>query len=261
MKTKKTISANPQSPFRDLGQNKYLHYIVFADLLRYPSQDYTVKAQECLNMLQKNYPEGAEEIKPFVDYMYSHSQDQREELYTKTFDVQPICYLDLGYVLFGEDYKRGAFLLHMQEEQLKASNDCGTDLSDNISNMLTLFTKTDNQELLDELAVKILIPGIEKMISEFKQARVDLKMKILKKLHRAVIQEELNHGNVYRNLFSSMLYVFNKDFENVSFKAVIDPVVDVQHHNSFFGKQGVNILANVLDKNVANQLENNYKLD
>lgn len=239
----------------------YEHYIVFADLLRYPGADYPEKAVKCLGILQKDYPAVAEEIQPFVDYICSHTRDEYEELYTKTFDVQPICYLDLGYVIFGEDYKRGAFLLHMQEEQLKAKNDCGTDLSDNISNMLTLFTKTDNQELLDELAVKILIPGIEKMISEFKQARVDLKMKILKKLHRAVIQEELNHGNVYRNLFSSMLYVFNKDFENVSFKAVIDPVVDVQHHNSFFGKQGVNILANVLDKNVANQLENNYKLD
>jgi nitrate reductase assembly molybdenum cofactor insertion protein NarJ len=57
-----------------------------------------------------------------------YTEDEYEELYTKTFDVQPICYLDLGYVIFGEDYKRGAFLLHMQEEQQKVNNDCGTDL-------------------------------------------------------------------------------------------------------------------------------------
>lgn len=141
------------------------HYIVFADLLRYPDGDYPAKAMKCMDILQKKYPEAAKEIMPFVDYVCTHTQDEYEELYTKTFDVQPICYLDLGYVIFGEDYKRGAFLLHMQEEQLKAANDCGTDLSDNISNMLTLFTKTDNQVLLDELAVKILIPGIEKMIA------------------------------------------------------------------------------------------------
>lgn len=86
-------------------------------------------------------------------------------------------------------------------------------------------------------------------------------MKILKKLHRAVIQEELNHGNVYRNLFDALLFVFKKDFENVSFNGILDPVVDIQHHNSFFGKQSVNIMANILEKNAANNLENNYKLD
>lgn len=237
------------------------HYIVFADLLRYPDKDYPSKAKECLAMLQKQYPEVADEIIPFVDYICSHTEDEFEELYTKTFDVQPICYLDLGYVIFGEDYKRGAFLLHMQEEQLKAKNDCGTDLSDNICNMLTLYTKTQNQELLDELSVKILIPGLEKMISEFKQARVDLKVKILKKLHRAIIQEELNHGNVYKNVFSSLLQVMKKDFENVSFKSILDPVIDVQHHNSFFGKNSVNNMSSFLEKNTVNNLENNYKLD
>ncbi len=237
------------------------HYIIFADLLRYPSDDYPAKAKKSLGMLQKQYPDVAEEIKPFVDYICSHTQDEYEELYTKTFDVQPICYLDLGYILFGEDYKRGAFLLHMQEEQLKAGNDCGTDLSDNICNMLTLYTKTDNQELLDELSVKIMIPGLEKMISEFKQARVDLKVKILKKLHRAIIQEELNHGNVYRNVFSALLQVVQKDFENVSNSNTLDPVVDIQHHNSFFGKQSVSNIKSNVEKNAINNLVNNYKLD
>jgi nitrate reductase assembly molybdenum cofactor insertion protein NarJ len=233
--------------------NKYNHYIAFADLLRYPAADYSERANSCLVMLEERYPEAAQEIEPFVNFMLSHSQDEREELYTKTFDVQPICYLDLGYVIFGEDYKRGAFLLHMQEEQLKEGNDCGTDLSDNICNMLTLYAKSNNQDLLDELAVKILIPGVEKMIGEFKQARVDLKVKVLKKLHKAIIQEELNHGNVYRNVFSALLNVLKKDFENVSFIAGLDQVVNVAHHNTFFGKQTLNI--------EVNKLASNYKLD
>ncbi|TAL62317.1 MAG: hypothetical protein EPN85_02900 [Bacteroidetes bacterium] len=235
------------------------HYIVFADLFRYPGKDYALKAQECIAMLQINYPEAAEEIKPFVDYMYLHSEDQREELYTKTFDVQPICYLDLGYVMFGEDYKRGAFLLHMQGEQQKAHNDCGTDLSDNISNMLTLYTKTDDLNMLEELAVKILIPGVEKMIAEFKQARIELKIQALKKMHRALIQEELNIGNIYRNLFSAFLIVFKKDFAHVSFAASLDPIIDIQHHQSFFGKQTLNIEVNKLAE--AQKLVTLHKLD
>lgn len=149
----------------------------------------------------------------------------------------------------------------MQGEQLKAGNDCGTDLSDNISNVLTLYTKATDRVMLDELAVKILIPGIEKMIDEFKQARVDLKMKVLKKLHKAVIQEELNHGNIYNNLLVALLHVVKKDFEGVSFRGNLDPVVDVQHHNSFFGKESVNILAGIAKKDTISNIENNYKLD
>jgi nitrate reductase assembly molybdenum cofactor insertion protein NarJ len=238
---------------------KYKHYLDFADLLRYPSKDYPVRVNKCFAMLSKDYPEAALEIKPFVDYMNTHSEDEREELFTKTFDVQPICYLDLGYVIFGEDYKRGAFLLHMQEEQLLAGNDCGTDLSDNICNMLTLYTKTENQALLDELAVKILIPGLEKMIGEFKQARVELKMKILKKLHRAIIQEELNQGNVYCNVLTALQLVMNKDFEEVSYLGILDPIVDVQHHKSFFGKQSVNIDVNKFAE--AQNIASLHKLD
>lgn len=229
------------------------HYLPFADLLRYPDENYPEIVGQCLLMLKEKYPDVEAIVQPFADYINSHTRDEREELYTKTFDVQPICYLDLGYVIWGEDYKRGAFLLHMQQEQERAENDCGTDLPDNISNILTLYSKTDDIELLNELAVKILIPGMEKMIAEFEQARVDLKIKVMKKLHNAIIQEELNSGNVYRNVFEALLMVLKKDFKNVHFEEVSDAIINQQHHQSFFGKHSVNI--------EVNNLVNNFKLD
>lgn len=232
---------------------KYNHYLPFADLLRYPSAGYPEKAAACLAFLEKEYPEAAAELRPFTEWLSTHSADEIEELYTKTFDVQPICYLDLGYVIFGEDYKRGAFLLHMQGEQLAAGNDCGTDLPDNISNTLVLYTKSNNQVFLDELTVNILIPGVEKMIFEFQQARVDLKLKVLRKMHRAIIQEELNIGNVYRNLFSALLTVLKKDFAGVTKSEVLQPVENLDYHNSFFKRDSVNV--------EVNNLVSNYKLD
>ena len=44
----------------------YTHYIVFADLLKYPASNYALKAQECLAMLQKNYPEALEKANGVV---------------------------------------------------------------------------------------------------------------------------------------------------------------------------------------------------
>ncbi len=233
--------------------DQYYHYNILADLFRYPGSNFIEILNNCKEVLENISSEASQEFKVYYTYMIECTEDQREELYTKTFDVQPICYLDLGYVIFGEDYKRGAFLLNMQQEQQKAGNDCGTDLPDNICNVLTFFYKTNNQQIVNELAVKILIPAVEKMIAEFAQARVELKVNVLKKLHSAIIQEELNQGNVYQNAFKALLQVLKKDFKDVSFEQEHDTIINLQHHKSFFGKQSVNI--------EINNLVSNYQLD
>ncbi|MEZ5068818.1 MAG: hypothetical protein R2847_10185 [Bacteroidia bacterium] len=130
-------------------------------------------------MLSKNYPEVVDEMKVFEEYIQAMRAMARRTFYKNIYDVQPICYLDLGYVIWGEDYKRGTFLLHAAGTG-SSRQYCGNELPDNISNILTLFTKTNDRELLDELAVKILIRS-KKMIAEFEQAKVDLKIKVLKR--------------------------------------------------------------------------------
>lgn len=223
---------------------KFEHYKLFAELFKYPSGEFVAKVAECQAKLDKDYPDAAVQLQVFSDYMNQSDDDLREELYTKTFDVQPICYLDLGYVIFGEDYKRGAFLLHMQNEQKQLENDCGTDLSDNICNVLTLIAKHKDEKFVNELATQIIIVGVKKMIAEFESARVALKMKILKKLHRAIIQEDLNQGNVYRNCFEALLIVLNEDFGHTQIAEVQKTEEELHHHNSFFNKESVNVLVN-----------------
>ena len=52
-----------------------------------------------------------------------------EEIYTRTFDVQAITTLDVGYVLFGDDYKRGELLVNLNNEHTKAGNDLRNGIS------------------------------------------------------------------------------------------------------------------------------------
>lgn len=233
----------------------YKYYPLFADIFRYPDGDFNDKLIRCQMILDKFYPAAGEKLVPFVSYMLSKDEIDQQELYTKTFDVQPLCYLDLGYVIFGEDYKRGAFLLHMQQEQQKFENDCGSDLSDNLCNALTLIPKHDNQEFVDELATQICIPALNKMIEEFNTARVELKVKVLKKLHKAIIQEDLNQGNVYRNALEALLDVFEKDFSEIEKLKPLQlaDVIDFNHHQSFFNKNSVS--------REVNEIINNYKID
>jgi len=235
--------------------NNRKHYLLLEKLFRYPSDNFVEEVQHCQSFLDSVYPEAGKELKIFTNYILKMNQDDREELFTKTFDVQPICYLDLGYVMFGEDYKRGAFLLSMQYEQQKINNDCGTDLPDNICNVLTLMTKSDNDAFVEDMVWRIFIPCVKKMIAEFETARVDLKMKVLKKMHRAIIQEELNHGNVYKQCFLALLEVLRKDFGEKTFEREEDNVLSSSHHKAFFGK-----LQPPIEQPV-NEIVNNYKLD
>ncbi len=213
------------------------HYALLANLFKYPEEDFTLHLKENQDFLDGFHPEAGKELQLFSNYMNNCSPDERQELFTKTFDVQPICYLDLGYVMFGEDYKRGAFLLNMQEEQRKIKNDCGTDLPDNICNVLDLMAISEDDAFLEDLVWNIFIPCVKRMIGEFNSARVDLKLKVLRKMHRAIIQEELNHGNVYQKCFTALLEILRKDFGEKDIDAESEIGLNASHHRAFFNKQ------------------------
>ncbi len=194
------------------------HYNAFAALFRYPVQGYREKTNTCLQLIRSDYKEAAEVMKRFVEFINNESLDKVEEIFTRTFHIQAICYLDLGYVLFGEDYKRGDFLVHMKQEQRKINNDCGEELPDNLANVLSFMHKTPEEEFLNEFATRILIPAVKKMLKEFDTAKLDLKRKILRKKHRALIEENAEHGNVYQEVLKALLIVLEKDFESVKYK-------------------------------------------
>ncbi len=210
------------------------HYSLFAALFKYPAEGYQNDVRECMNLLEMSYPDAAVEIKRFVDYSTSESTDTVEELFSKTFHIQAICFLDIGYVLFGEDYKRGEFLVHMKQEQAKVGHDCGEELSDNLSNVLMLLTKTKDEEFLNELAVRVLIPALKKMLEEFDAARLALKDKILRKKHKVLIQEDIVNRNIYNHAIQALVMVLEKDFAGISYEPTqVKPEIG-----------GVNFLAN-----------------
>ncbi len=194
-------------------------YRLFSELFRYPVKGYQDRVNQCMSLLQKKYPDAANEIQRFVDYINAESVENIEEIFGKTFHIQAICYLDIGYVIFGEDYKRGEFMVHMKEEQRKANNDCGEELPDNLANVLMMMTKTNDKEFIDELAVKVLIPALNNMLKEFDLERMELKRKILKKKHRVLIQQDIQYGNIYFNALKALLLVLEKDFQEVQFEA------------------------------------------
>lgn len=210
------------------------HYRLLSALFQYPVTGYQNRVQRCMQHLQKYYPEAADEMNRFVDYTTSESIDKVEELFNKTFHIQAICFLDIGYVLFGEDYKRGEFLVHMKQEQAKVGHDCGEELPDNLANVLTLLTKTEDEEFLNELAVRVLLPALNKMLEEFDAARLEMKDRILKKKHKVLIQEDIQNRNIYNHALKALVLVLEKDFAGINYEPTqVRPEIG-----------GVNFLAN-----------------
>lgn len=199
-----------------MEKNKYIQYQLLSEMLKYPSVRFPEEVGRCSALLKKEYPEAFHEFERFENWVKHTPMVEMEEVYTKTFHIQAICYLDLGYVLFGEDYKRGEFLVNMKKEQRDAGNDCGDELPDNLVNVLTLIPKLDDDEFLNELVVKIIIPALHKMLDEFKSARMELKTKILRKKHKAILLEDQANGNIYQYVLRALVEVFSKDFEKAA---------------------------------------------
>jgi nitrate reductase delta subunit len=86
-----------------------------------------------------------------------------QELYTGTFDLQPVCALDLGWHLFGEDYQRGLLLARMRRE-LRA---CGIpetrELPDHLSHVLLLLARMEPAQA-EEFVAAIVVPAVENML-------------------------------------------------------------------------------------------------
>ena len=151
------------------------HYTVLAELFRYPSEKLIDDALKAISVLSSDYPDEAEIVKEFIENFSALTLHQRQEYYIKTFDIQAVCFLDVGYVLFGEDYKRGDFLVQMKEEQRKANNDCGVELSDHLPNVLTLLPKA-SKSFSEELIATICIPALDEMIDKFKMQNAYLEL-------------------------------------------------------------------------------------
>lgn len=172
-----------------------LHYILLADLFKYPSENLHVKNDEALMLIKKDFSSEMPKYTRFSTHIQDHSLRELQEYYVNTFDIQALCYLDIGYVLFGDDLKRGNFLVQLLSEHRKINNDLGTELPDHLPNLLTLLAKTTDTAFRDEFVQYILLPAILTMIKGFKEVSnvyLDLLMVLKEFLKRDFQIEEIN---------------------------------------------------------------------
>lgn len=143
-----------------------MNYRSYQQLLSYPSNQ---SLNKILDSLSERHLVGNEKslLNKFIEMTKDLTLVDFEELYTSTFDIQGVCCLDLGFILFGEDYKRGEFLVGFSAMQRKYNINVGTELADHLPNALNLLQILPEGEERTELIKLALIPAVAKMVSCF----------------------------------------------------------------------------------------------
>lgn len=193
-----------------------MNYGMLADLFFYPeNESYKEKVKEIHNYLLNVDPEAADAMQPFMDFMEISSFQEMQELFLRSFDLQAITTLDIGFVLFGEDYKRGKLLVHLNEEHRNVGNDCHSELSDHLPNILNLLGKMKDVAIRNEIATRLVMPAIEKMIKEFSIEKIEKKDVVYKKHQKVLLDYSTGYRMIYQTLLQALFIAMKKDFDYV----------------------------------------------
>lgn len=189
-------------------------YSHLAELFDFPAAGFLPRGRALAASLRERYPEAAAAVDRFLAGLPGRTLDL-QELHTRTFDVQSLTTLDVGYVLFGDDYKRGALLSHLNQEHDRAANDCGGELADHLPNVLRLLPKLKDAELRQELAEHLLIPALMLMVREFDDGRVAQKNANYRKHYKTLIDDAPRVDSLlYRHALQAALAVLTRDFQS-----------------------------------------------
>ncbi len=87
-----------------------------------------------------------------------------QELFIQTFDLNPVCSLEMGWHLFGENYDRGLLLVKMRKLLRDHSIEENTELPDHITYALRLVPRMQHPEA-EYFAEAVVLPALRKMLA------------------------------------------------------------------------------------------------
>ena len=195
------------------------HYERLASLFEYPDADYPLVVRELSGLLEHGYPVAAAELRAFAKALPGSGEafteeelDEVQEIFTRTFDVQSITTLGVGYVMFGDDYKRGELLVNLNREHSEAGVDCGTELPDHLPTVLRLVARWSDPEIRDEFVEEILHPALRRMIEEFGPNRLQERNRLYKKHYKTLLASSDERGTIFRGPLEILDAVLEQDF-------------------------------------------------
>ncbi len=144
-----------------------LFYETFATLLAYPGPLLPQRVSWLVEALQKEHAQAALELAEFEQYIDQVSLEDIEELYTRTFDLQGVCYPYIGHQLFGESYKRSWFMSSLNGEYQRRGFTPGNELPDHLVVILDFLACSNDDQFCQALVTEGLLAALPGMIQSF----------------------------------------------------------------------------------------------
>ena len=202
------------------------HYNELSVLFDYPTEEYYAQVEWMIDRCSRDYADASKELEAFAALLPKDIY-KLQELYTKAFEVQAVTSLEIGYLLYGDDYTRGEVMVHLNGEHKKVQNELGNELSDHIANVMRLIAKMKDETTMNDLVTLMVAPAVEVMMKEFSPKNMEAKDKLYNKQYKTLIIPSVPVG-MFLHLIKALYMILDKDFTLIKENK---PFADV----SFFG--------------------------
>ena len=142
-----------------------------AVVLEYPDASTEQRCKQAAEMLAKDYADISKALSTLADWLSNAERGEAEEWYSRMFDLSPVCTLNIGYHLFGEQYERGAFLAGLVSEHRDAGLELPADLPDHLPAVLRLLGHLDKVEDAADLVSHAVLPALARMLGDLSDSK------------------------------------------------------------------------------------------
>jgi nitrate reductase delta subunit len=142
-------------------------YGQLAALFAYPRGAYVAELEVRTAAIAAAHGAAAESLQPLLELGRRSTLEEIQEIYTRTFDINPVCTLEVGWHIYGEDYARGAFLVKMREMLRENGIAESRELPDHLTHVLVILGRLQGI-VADDLAARYLLPALDKMLDSMK---------------------------------------------------------------------------------------------
>lgn len=137
---------------------------LFSEILSYPTDQYPKMVGACRRRLEQTDRTAATSMMDFEQSLSGRSLEQMQEGFIQTFDLNPICALEVGWQLFGDNYDRGEFLVKVRQELLRHGIRESCELPDHLTHLLLLVDQMESREGA-EVVERFILPAVRKMLA------------------------------------------------------------------------------------------------
>ncbi len=134
-----------------------------SELFEYPGEGFADAVAAFRAIADGRRPGSGDRLADLERRARGMSRGEVEEMFTRTFEINPVCALEVGWHVYGEEYERGALMVRLRQELRRHDVAEGNELPDHLTHVLRLLGRLDSA-LADDLAGRYVLPSLSKMI-------------------------------------------------------------------------------------------------